>query len=123
MPEDVIESLSRFTPVAPDSAAMLFAAGRASARSTCWKWLVGILAITQAVTLGLWWTSARSVPVVESQPLETKTPNEPSVAEPFGDFSYAALQRGDVPKPNFNPSEIAETPALTPRSAYQPNRN
>ena len=123
MPEDAIESLSRFTPVAPDSAAMLFAAGRASVRSARWKWLVGLLAISQALTLGTWWSTSRPAPTVESTPIESRTSVEPSTPVPFEDFSYAAINRGGAPKSDFNPSGIAETPTLTPRSAYHPNRN
>jgi hypothetical protein len=63
MSESVTDRLSRFTPDGSglDRAALLFAAGRASARpNRPWKVLVGALAASQLLTLTLLWP--RSVP-------------------------------------------------------------
>jgi|SRR5882724_7940231 len=67
MREPIIESLSRFTPGAGglDRDAILFAAGRASARpNRKWMALAGSLAASQLVTLALLWP--RPTPVVNS---------------------------------------------------------
>jgi hypothetical protein len=58
MSEPVVERLSRFTPDAGglDRDALLFAAGRASARpNRIWIALAAALAVSQALTLTLWW--------------------------------------------------------------------
>jgi hypothetical protein len=54
-PDPVFDKLTRFTPTAAslDRDAILFAAGRASARSRRWPAVAGVLAVTQAITLGL----------------------------------------------------------------------
>ncbi|HEV2949436.1 MAG TPA: hypothetical protein VGX70_18820 [Gemmataceae bacterium] len=67
MREPIIESLSRFTPDGSglDHDAILFAAGRASARPNLgWMALTGSLAACQLVTLALLWP--RPTPVVNS---------------------------------------------------------
>ena len=58
MSEPILERLSRFTPDAGrlDRDALLFAAGRASARpNRGWKTLASLLAGTQALSLALLW--------------------------------------------------------------------
>jgi hypothetical protein len=55
-PDPVFDKLSRFSPSAGtlDRDAILFAAGRASARSRrLWAAVAGVLAVTQAITLAL----------------------------------------------------------------------
>jgi hypothetical protein len=89
--EDVIGTLGRFTPTQPDRDAILFAAGRASAKpSTRWKWLAAALVVSQSGTLalGLWlWPRSAAVPERPDSP--------PPVAAPE-----------PVPIPSFDPSSI-----------------
>ncbi len=55
MADDVIETLAKLKPTAPDRDAILFAAGRASARrSPIWKWLTIGLIVSNAVLFTLW---------------------------------------------------------------------
>jgi len=68
--------LSRFTPspVGLDRDAVLFAAGRASARpGRKWPTLAALLALSQALTLALLVTGTQTAPV----PLALPAPNEP----------------------------------------------
>ena len=125
MREDPIETLKRFTPTAPDAAAMLFAAGKASAQSHFWKGFVVVLMVVQCLTLGLWWYSSRAYPVVEVQLIEPPPVLERSDPVPFEAFSYAALNRGEQPRGDGVPDGIPEDskPPLTPFSAHRPNRN
>lgn len=52
MPEDLTNTLRQFTPTLPDRDALLFAAGRASARpAPLWKMLCGLLAVSQVAML------------------------------------------------------------------------
>jgi hypothetical protein len=76
MREPIVESLTRFTPDAGglDRDAILFAAGRASARpNRKWMALAGSLAACQLITLALLWPRPTSVvnlnglPVVEAK--------------------------------------------------------
>jgi hypothetical protein len=90
MSEPFLERMSRFTPYAGrlDHDALLFAAGRGSARpNRGWKTLATILASTQALSLGLLWprptrsisgltapVTVATVPFSRSN-LETQTPD------------------------------------------------
>ncbi len=75
MSEDLTKKLSQFTPVHLDRDAILFAAGRASARpKRIWKWTTLVLLITQSLTIG--WLLLRSNP----QP-NTPEPNPAPVTE------------------------------------------
>jgi hypothetical protein len=77
------EVLSRFTPdgSAIDRNALLFAAGRASARpNRVWKCLVSVLVVCQLLTLGLLWPRPGVVPAPptpEAAPV-VGTPDTPS---------------------------------------------
>lgn len=81
MSEALAEILSRFTPdrAGLDRDALLFAAGRASARpNRRWIALAGALAVSQLLTLaGLWPRTLAPAPV---PPVESLALPEPSVA-------------------------------------------
>jgi hypothetical protein len=83
MSDELIQGLSRLTPAGavPDRDTLMYEAGRASVPSA-WPWqrAVAVLALTQTLTLALWWSSPlRSPPTaptvrpapVESPPLTT----------------------------------------------------
>ncbi len=83
MSEPLAESLSRFTPDATglDRDALLFAAGRASARpSRRWQSLAGVLAASQLLTLILLWPSTppSTPPVIIALPDSATVPDEPT---------------------------------------------
>jgi len=87
MSESFIKRLSRFTPdgSALDRDALLFAAGRASARpSRRWLALAGVLATSQLLSLVLLWPPAGThdpIPVAASVPApNTETPAPASEA-------------------------------------------
>ena len=98
----MIEKLTRFTPVTTlNRDELLFAAGRASARSPrIWKWLVGGLALSQSVTLaaGCWLTPVASSPFVPTMAVEAtpllipETPQAPASLTP-DPSSYLELSR------------------------------
>ncbi|MBX3398751.1 MAG: hypothetical protein KF873_08430 [Gemmataceae bacterium] len=98
MPEDVIGKLESFTPSAVDRDALLFAAGRSSVKpSSGWKRLAGALAVTQAITLGLWFVPNQQ-PKLEPTtfvvpPNDVEEPPIP-VADPY---SLLALRRNPEP--------------------------
>jgi hypothetical protein len=88
MSEEFLERLSRFTPAAGglNRDALLFAAGRSSARpNRAWKTLAALLAGTQALSLVLLWprptppAGGFAVPVVAV--LEPPSTLEPPIAE------------------------------------------
>lgn len=81
MSEPILERLSRFTPDAGrlDRDAMLFAAGRASARpNRGWMALASLLAGTQALSLALFWP--HSSPSVEKSTVSIVGVPAPSAA-------------------------------------------
>ncbi|HVX11649.1 MAG TPA: hypothetical protein VHC22_10750 [Pirellulales bacterium] len=93
MSEPLIERLSRFTPAASglDRDALLFAAGRGSARpNRGWMLLSGFLATTQLVALGLFlpqaagWnrSSAGAIAVRPTPPLASSRTEPDAVADP-----------------------------------------
>ena len=66
MPEDVIETLAAFTPSQVNRDEMLFAAGKASARTPrIWKIAVVLLLLSQSLTLLGWLTWPRTITVAE----------------------------------------------------------
>jgi hypothetical protein len=97
MSEPHVERLSRFTPDrgALDRDALLFAAGRASARpNRGWIALSTALAVSQAATLLLWLSPARVVPVAPSPgttPVIVET--KPQAAEETNPSTLWALER------------------------------
>lgn len=91
MSEPLAEILSRFTPNATDlnRDALLFAAGRASARpSRRWQALAGVLAAAQLLTLACLWP--RTPPATNTTPFAA---SEPSRTDPM-----------PVPPPESDPS-------------------
>jgi hypothetical protein len=101
MSEPILERLSRFTPDAGrlDRDALLFAAGRASARpNRGWKTLASLLAGTQALSLALLWPHS-SPPVGQSTisiagaPAPTATPG-PSASEASSNPGLWSARRG-----------------------------
>lgn len=116
---EIVADLKAFTPAAPDRDAVLFAAGRASApRRGVWKWVAGVLAVSNAVTLAvLLWPKVEPIPVA---------PVEPPVVEPApfrpDPSSYIALTWG-LEQPISDAGQRPAFPAapLTPRAINDPN--
>ena len=117
---DPIPALSKFTPAAANRDDLLFAAGRASARIPArWKWLAGLLTVTQTATLALWlWPKPEpatvEVPVPptavvpEADPVPPPTPPDP--------HSYLALMHRDgdaEPRERFVPDDPRPARPLT----------
>jgi hypothetical protein len=103
MSEELTERLSRFTPDggALDRDAVLFAAGRASARpSRRWVALAGGLAASQLLTLVLLWPRPvvpDVAPVAESPPTIAPAPSEePDPQPPAGSLASWALWQQDA---------------------------
>ena len=98
MREPIIESLSRFTPDAGglDRDAILFAAGRASARpNRKWMALAGSLAACQIVTLALLWP--RPTPVINSNALPVAgTEIKPALADDIKQPSPASTDTTEL---------------------------
>jgi hypothetical protein len=91
------DRLSRFAPNAPglDRDAILFAAGRRSARgSWLWKAAVGLLAASQAVTLVVLWPAPATTisPVVPPAALGPAAQPEPPPPSPPSDVWTAGSQ-------------------------------
>lgn len=97
-PDPLLARLARLTPTAVDRDELLFRAGRASVRTPRrWQWACGVLALTQAVGLGLWATRPPERVVVFVAPAPPAVAPEP-VAEPGPSpepdpTSYLALTR------------------------------
>jgi hypothetical protein len=114
MPEDPLaERLSRFTPdgSALDRDALLFAAGRASARpNRGWAALAGALAASQLLTLVLLWPAPRpgSVPVVE-------VPPAPSPQRPAPDAAPVSPRPPGVWLARAGDAELPPPPAAVDR--------
>ena len=108
MADDVIETLAKLKPATPDRDAILFAAGRASARhSPAWIWTSIGLMVSQAVLLGLWIQPANSQRPVEKVPAEAPmTAPTPAIPEtPSLPFDRSAtLWNLDPPTPEPVPS-------------------
>ncbi len=81
MSEPFAERLSRFTPDGSglDRDALLFAAGRASVRSSRrWQVVAAALAASQLLTLGLLWPRPQAVPSLPSTPPVVAAPPLPT---------------------------------------------
>ncbi len=107
MSEEVIGKLESFTPTLPDRDAILFAAGRASAKpSPVWKRLAAVLATTQVLTLALWLNSRLSPPAeVSAPPSAEPTTAAETLPEPYFDpSSIYALSR--------NPERLSRSVAV-----------
>lgn len=88
------EKLARFTPDASalDRDELMFAAGRASVRAgRFWRWLAGLLAASQAVTLTLLLT-------------ERPTPSSPAASRPVA-AAPVEPKREEAERPDPSPPE------------------
>ncbi len=124
---DPIAKLAKFTPAASaDTADLLFAAGRASARTHWgWKAAVAVLAIS-TVTLGGFLAfgprdvpPAASTPVLVVQPQPEPVPVPPASAPVDDPWSYRTLRATDMERsPNTEPVANLTPPRepLTARS-------
>jgi hypothetical protein len=127
MSESLAERLSRFTPGGKlDRDALLFAAGRASARpGRRWRTVAGVLAASQLLTLVFLWP--RTPPAVPSvppaPPVIVESP--PSLA-PVDPGSWTLNRRllnelDDLPPPAASDSLVPDDPPLrasSPLSAF-----
>lgn len=127
MPEDVIATLQAFTPATVNRDEMLFAAGKAAARTPrFWKIAVAALLLSQSLTLVGWLTWPRTVtvetPVVA--PIETpREPSRPTDSEPQKG-SYLELMRTidiDAPAPLPPETQFATTTILNLADGHRPN--
>ncbi len=119
MADDVIDRLAKLKPAAPDRDALLFAAGRASARRGPWRLLLVGLVIQQAVLISIWSSPKEPTrnrdpmwdPVGLPVPLEPR----PSVPEP----PSSAPRGGAASLLNLNP----ESPDPIPTAAVVPEHH
>jgi hypothetical protein len=120
MSEPLAERLSRFTPDGSglDRDALLFAAGRASARpGRRWKAVAGVLAASQLLTLVfLWPRTPVAVPSVSPTPPVAIEPSSPSAA-PADPGSWTMNLRilnalDDLPPPTASDSLVPDDPPL-----------
>lgn len=127
MAEDIIETLAAFTPATVNRYEMLFAAGKASARTPrIWKIALVALLLSQSLTLLGWLTWPRivtvEVPVVA--PIESfREPSQPTESEPQKG-SYLELMRTfdfDAPAPLPPETQFANTTILNLADGYRPN--
>jgi hypothetical protein len=100
-PDPLTDALARFTPVAGfDRDALLFAAGRRSARpSRRWPALTGLLAVSQVVTLVALWPRTPDV-------VTTPGPVEPPVPE----FVIPPLPPSELWTAGSSPDVLASPP-------------
>jgi hypothetical protein len=91
-PNDVINTLARFTPAAGlNRDELLFRAGRASAPSArWWKRATAALAVAQAVTLALWLRPPEPQPVA-APPAVVPAPPDVEPMPPLPPSSYLVL--------------------------------
>lgn len=93
MPEDLTNTLKQFTPTLPDRDALLFAAGRASARpAPIWKVLCGLLAITQIVMVAFWLVRPSPTVNVLTRPADNSGDDSSTPFTP-DPYSYIALSK------------------------------
>ena len=83
MADDVIETLAKLKPAAADRDAILFAAGRASARrSPIWKWISAGLVVSHLVLLFVWRTNEQPTSPLEVERLrDLPADSQPAPAE------------------------------------------
>ncbi len=126
MSESFHERLSRFTPDAAglDRDALLFAAGRASARpNRRWLALCGTLAATQLLMLGMLCWPAPLPPMPNSVPMIVESA-PPAVALerpslwPLPDQDFAT--ENDPPRPDPMPDLVADEPPMHAFGTFPP---
>src|SRR5262245_13822395 len=106
-PDPMTDRLSRFTPTAPglDRDAILFAAGRRSARgSWLWKALAGLLAATQVLTLLALWPRPQPAGTSVSPPAMVAPAAEPAPPPP------PTSSPGDVLTAGSRPDVLQDSP-------------
>jgi hypothetical protein len=119
MSEDVTEKLGRFSPKAVDRDAMLFEAGRASAKpSRFWKVATFGLLLSQSLTLGLWLWPRSSPTLPTTPPKVSPTILDDTPPPPPDPYSILALSR--------NPDTVSTGvtspgPSRTPLTAFTRN--
>ena len=122
------DRLSRFTPNAPglDRDAILFAAGRRSARgSWLWKALASLFATTQVVTLLVLWPQPQPAGTFVGPPpavAPVAPPAPPAPAESSGPDVWTAGSRPDVlqsPPALSTVQYVEPDPPLTVRSGLR----
>ncbi len=114
MSEDVMGKLGSFTPAAVDRDALLFAAGRASAKpSQFWKFATAALAVSQCITLGLWFAPKRTEEPSAVPEVKIVEPDEPPTVAP-DPYSLFALARGGEPKR----ADFTAGPSRPPLTAF-----
>ena len=120
MSEPFAERLSRFTPDAGklDRDALLFAAGRASARPRRpWMALSGVLAASQLTTLlfFLWPHTPAASSAPPTFPIAVRTPETPPAPEPSSWLSVRqqlVAAEGNPPAPPSDDSLVPQDPPL-----------
>jgi len=132
IPDPMLGKLARFTPNgrAVDRAALLFAAGRASAR-THWVWKISVAVLLLAnagwVGLRLYPPNSQTTPRSDLQavPTPTETPQAEPLTPPASDdpWSYRALLSAGDPErfPATEPlkGQLTIEKPLTPRMALR----
>ena len=113
----MFERLNRFTPNAGglDRDAILYAAGRQSARSWKWPLLCAVLLVTQVVTLIALWPAARNTDPVVPAPVQSAPEPELPPASPPSDVWTAASPPEVLQKePTYSTGEFTDPgPTLT----------
>ncbi len=124
MSEPLAESLSRFTPDAGklDRDALLFAAGRASARpGRRWMAVAGALAASQLLTLLFLWprTPPAGLTVPPAPPVLVETPSPPPAPVDPGAWVMSArmMNEPDGQPPTASDSYVPDDPPLRAFSA------
>ena len=127
MPEDIIETLVAFTPAAVNRDEMLFAAGKAAARTPrIWKIAVSALLLSQSLTLLGWlaWPRAGTVEVPAVTPIETpREPSHPTESEPPKGSYLEWIRTFDIDAPAPLPPEtqFATTTIWNLADGHRPN--
>jgi hypothetical protein len=114
MSEPFLERLTRFTPDAGglDRDALLFAAGRGSARpNRVWIALAATLAVTQVLTLALWWSQPGPIaqapspaPPHNAAPSPAEPPISDSTEDPGMWSAYHVLRESELDTRPNSPS-------------------
>ena len=129
MSEPILERLSRFTPDAGrlDRDALLFAAGRASARpNRGWMTLASLLAGTQALSLALLLPHSsppvgKSTVSIAGVPAPSAAPEPPAIGASANPGLWSArhslLESGAVDRP---PEDVTSTDGEPPLRAFRP---
>jgi len=124
-PDPVTDRLTRFTPNASglDRDALLFAAGRRSARgSRLWPVAAALLAISQVVTLvALWPGGPAKSPVVAPVPANSPSPESITPAAPPKSDVWTARSDPDALASTAPPTGefVTAGPPLTAGSAFR----